>query len=70
MHPPLSTILLTRRERQTLRHLLKGRTESQTAKFMGLGVNTVHVYVKALYRKFRVSSRSQLLAKFVADIKF
>ena len=30
---------------------------------MALSQNTVHVYVKALYRRFGVSSRAELLAK-------
>jgi DNA-binding CsgD family transcriptional regulator len=36
---------------------------------MKLGVSTVHVYVKSIYVKFRVTSRPRLLAKFLVDIK-
>jgi DNA-binding CsgD family transcriptional regulator len=51
--------------RQTLQRLLVGDSEKQIARCLGLSRNTIHVYVKALYRGFGVSSRGELLAKFV-----
>jgi DNA-binding CsgD family transcriptional regulator len=53
------------RPRQTLQYLLDGCSEKQIAVALGLSVNTVHHYVKHLYRHFGVSSRSQLLARWV-----
>ena len=48
---------------QTLRHLLAGASEKQVAGHMKLSRHTVHVYMKALYRRYGVSSRAELLAK-------
>lgn len=54
---------LSPRLEQTLRHLLAGDSEKQVARKLELSQHTVHVYVKALYRRFAVSSRAELLAK-------
>lgn len=51
------------RQREVLQHL---RTEKAIARQMRLSYNTVHHYVKALYRHFGVASRAELLAKWVA----
>ena len=51
--------------RQTLERLLAGDGEKQIAYQLGLSRHTVHVYIKALYRGFEVSSRGELLAKFI-----
>jgi DNA-binding CsgD family transcriptional regulator len=56
---------LSPRLRQTLDCLLSGDSEKQVAIRLGLSFPTVHQYVTALYRKFDVSSRGELLAKFV-----
>jgi DNA-binding CsgD family transcriptional regulator len=56
---------LTPRQRQTLQFLLAGHGEKQIAAQMRLSPNTVHHYVKAIHRHFRVSSRSELLARWV-----
>lgn len=53
------------RLRQTLEFLLAGDTERQVALKMSLSVHTVHDYVKALYVHFGVSSRSELLSKWM-----
>ncbi len=58
-------ISLSPRQRQTLDHLLAGDSEKQIAAKLQLSHNTVHHYVKALHRHFNVSSRSELLAKWV-----
>lgn len=57
--------LLSPRKRQTLTLLLAGDAEKQIAAKLGISQHTVHVYVKQLYRKFEVGSRSELLAKWV-----
>jgi DNA-binding NarL/FixJ family response regulator len=56
---------LSPRMRQTLDRLLAGDSEKQIARTFDLSQHTVHVYVKAIYRGFDVSSRSELLARFV-----
>ena len=53
------------RMRQTLERLLCGDSEKQIAGGLHLSINTVHSYVKTLYRHFKVSSRGELLAHFV-----
>ena len=63
--PMIQTQGLSRRMRQTLRSLLCGNSEKQIALKLGLSQHTVHVYVKALYKKYGVSSRGELLAKWV-----
>jgi len=56
---------LAPRHTQTLERLLAGDSEKQIASLLGVSRNTVHVYVTALYRHFDVSSRGELLARFV-----
>lgn len=56
---------LSPRHRQTLQRLLAGDSEKQIAVRFGVSPHTVHVYVKALYRRFDVSSRGELLARFI-----
>jgi DNA-binding NarL/FixJ family response regulator len=56
---------LSPRLRQTLDRLLEGKREKQVADELGLSPGTVHGYVCALYRRFRVSSRAELSACFL-----
>ena len=53
------------RLRQTLACLLEGDSEKQVAARLGLSQATTHQYVTALYRRFGVGSRAQLLARFI-----
>ncbi|MDB5553457.1 MAG: Transcriptional regulator, LuxR family protein [Rhizobium sp.] len=50
---------------QTLNRLVRGDSEKQVAMQLGLSRHTIHVYVKQLYKRLSVSSRGELLAKFV-----
>lgn len=61
---------LSPRMQQTLERLLVGDSEKQIANQLGLSRHIVHVYVKALYRGFNVSSRGELLARFIQAPKF
>jgi DNA-binding CsgD family transcriptional regulator len=56
---------LAPRQRQVLACLSEGDSEKQVAARLGIGIATVHTYVKALYRHFRVAGRAELLAWFV-----
>lgn len=56
---------LSPRERQVLDLLLRGEGEKQVAAALGLSRYTVNDYVKSLYRKHDVSSRGELLARFI-----
>jgi DNA-binding CsgD family transcriptional regulator len=53
---------LSPRLHQTLACLLEGESEKQVAARLGLATPTVHHHVMALYRRFGVRSRAQLLA--------
>ena len=53
------------RIRETLDRILAGDSEKQVASRLGISPHTVHVYMKALHRRFNVSSRGELLARFV-----
>jgi len=59
---------LTRRERQTLRHLLRGRSEAEAARRIRVSTSTVHIYIRQLFKKFRVNSRAKLMALFLTDV--
>jgi DNA-binding NarL/FixJ family response regulator len=56
---------LSPRLAQTLDALLAGDSEKQIAGKLGISPHTVHVYVKALYKGFGVSSRGELLSRFI-----
>lgn len=58
---------LSPRLSQTLACMLSGQSEKEAARSLGVSRHTVHVYVKALYRRFEVNSRSELLARFVSS---
>jgi DNA-binding CsgD family transcriptional regulator len=59
-HPPLPP-----RQHQVLQLLLvEGLSEKEAARALGISPHTVHVYVKCLYRRFGVHSRSELHAAF------
>jgi DNA-binding NarL/FixJ family response regulator len=57
---------LSPRLRETLEFLLRGESEKQIAARMELSKHTVHEYVKALYKRFSVSTRAELLARWVS----
>lgn len=50
------------RERQTLQGLLRGLSEKEVARELGIAPRTAHEYVVAVYRKLGVRSRGELLA--------
>lgn len=63
---PADARQLTPRMRQTLDLLLSGASEKQAAEKLGVSPNTLHVYVRGLYKHFRVNTRAELLARFVS----
>ena len=58
---------LTSRERQVLDCLLTGASEKEVAASLAISPQTVHAHVKSLYRSHDVSSRPQLMAKFLGE---
>jgi DNA-binding CsgD family transcriptional regulator len=53
------------RQRQVLGCLLEGDGEKEAARRLKLRPDTLHEYVKAIYRRFGVSSRAELMALFL-----
>lgn len=56
---------LTPRQRQTLDRLLAGDSEKEAAAALGIQRSTLHEHVLGLYRHFGVTSRSELMARFI-----
>lgn len=63
--PSSDTPRLSPRELEVLDCLMRGLSEKQVATTLDLSPHTVNDYIKSLYRKFSVSSRSELMALFV-----
>ncbi|HEX8339846.1 MAG TPA: LuxR C-terminal-related transcriptional regulator [Tepidisphaeraceae bacterium] len=63
---PLTGVHLPPRARQILNRLLHGDGEKQIALALGISPHTVHTYVKQLHKTLGVSSRGELLARFVS----
>ena len=57
---------LTQRQRAVLSELVRGRTESETARRLRISANTVHSHVKKIYKHFRVNRRAKLLARVLS----
>jgi DNA-binding CsgD family transcriptional regulator len=53
------------RVRPVLERLMLGDSEKEVAATLGLSNHTVHQYIKILYRRFDVSSRGELMARFM-----
>ncbi len=68
---PLATFVdpspshLSPRRRQILAALLEGDSDKQIAKRLGISVHTVNQQVKAIFQYFSVSSRPELLARWI-----
>jgi DNA-binding CsgD family transcriptional regulator len=60
---------LSRKEEEVLGWLQRGLSEKEIANELGRSLNTVHVHVKHLYRKFDVRSRGELLALSLAGLR-
>jgi DNA-binding CsgD family transcriptional regulator len=57
-------VWLTPREREVLMLLLTGSSRKQIASKLKISTHTVNGHIKELHRKFSVSSRGELLARF------
>jgi DNA-binding CsgD family transcriptional regulator len=56
---------LTPRENEVLSLLLGGDSEKLIAYKIGISRNTIHDYVKTIYRQFNVASRPELMSQFI-----
>jgi DNA-binding NarL/FixJ family response regulator len=59
------TAELTPREREVVRHLLKGDSTKAIASGMGITVSTVRVFLRFIYQKLCVRSRAELMARLL-----
>ena len=57
--------LLSKRERQVLELLLEGHARKEVATRLNLSAHTVADYLKIIHKKLDVSSRAELLSKFI-----
>jgi DNA-binding NarL/FixJ family response regulator len=56
---------LTRREKEVLELLAKGRPTKEIANEMAISFDTVRFHLKNIYGKFRAGSRTEVLAKYL-----
>jgi len=61
---PLQEMNLTGREMEILVMLSKGYSNKEIAAELKLGIETIHTYLKNVYGKMHVHSRTQAVAKF------
>jgi len=61
--PQLQPNLLSPREKQVLSALVDGLTAKQAASRLGVGLESVQTYIKGIYTKLQVRSRSELLVR-------
>jgi DNA-binding CsgD family transcriptional regulator len=64
---PLLNHGLTERQLEVLLLLLTGDSEKEIALRLHRSIHTVHTHVKQLYEKFSVSSRGELMARFIDE---
>lgn len=55
---------LSPRERDVLDHLARGEAYKQIADALGISIDTLRGYIKAVYRKLHVHSRGEAVAKY------
>jgi DNA-binding NarL/FixJ family response regulator len=68
-HPPVSSeangnLLLSSREREVIEMLASGFLYKEIAEAMSISIRTVDCYIRRIYEKLHVRSRSQAVAKY------
>jgi len=56
---------LSEREQQVLDHLAQGFLYKEIAEKLGISYETVHTYVRRIYEKLQVRTRTEAVAKFL-----
>ncbi len=59
IRPAETAVVLTKREEEVLVKLAEGQTYRECAEFLGIGLGTVQTYVKRIYSKLQVSTKTQ-----------
>ena len=60
-----STENLSQREQEVLDYLSKGFLYKEIADKLGISYETVHTYVRRIYEKLQVRTRTEAVAKFL-----
>ena len=63
--PGASTDSLTDRQREVLDGLAAGKAYKQIADEMGMSIHTVRTYIRRIYEKLHVHSRTEAVAKYL-----
>lgn len=58
---------LSEREIDVLKHMAKGKTNSEIAKSMNITIHTVKVHVASILQKFEVRDRVQAIIKVISE---
>lgn len=61
--PPIEMSSLSKREKQILDELVKGRNAEQISDTFDVSVHTVRTQIRSIYRKMQVSTRVELIRK-------
>jgi DNA-binding NarL/FixJ family response regulator len=61
-------VRLSPREKEVLAMLSKGYSNKEIATHLSLGVETIHGYLKHVYEKMHVRSRSEAVAKYLSSV--
>jgi DNA-binding NarL/FixJ family response regulator len=56
---------LTRREREVMGHLSKGCVDKEIAQAMGISVWTVHGYIKSIFERLHVRTRTEAVIRYL-----
>jgi DNA-binding NarL/FixJ family response regulator len=59
---------LSAREREVLESLAAGRTYKHISNDMGVTINTVRSYIRRIYEKLHVQSRTEAVAKYMGRL--
>ncbi len=66
---PAQSLQITQREKELLRYLCKGFKNAEIASILYVSENTVKKHLQNLYRKFQVTSRTQLVLKYADNFR-
>jgi DNA-binding NarL/FixJ family response regulator len=59
---------LSPREREVLENLAAGRAYKQISEQMGISIHTVRTYIRRIYEKLHVQSRTEAVAKYLGHV--
>lgn len=66
---PVEPLQITQREKELLLYLCKGFKNAEIASILYVSENTVKKHLQNLYRKFQVTSRTQLVLKYAENFR-